>query len=126
MLESLEGVRVNEVPKTRRVAYRDWCCKLGDADIAKAKQGLHDHLDSLFEKCDHPTVEVSWIVGGDGGWEGTPFEGVYYAAGQSELQAGFFIGLLLWDVLIERYETWVFLKDDEGRECMKYFVRTRD
>ena len=50
---------------------------------------------------------AGWIPGSN--WIGTPYEKIYYACGQNEIQAGLFFGLIVFKLFMDDEDTvWGF------------------
>lgn len=109
--------RIETVP--HGAEYKRWRDAL-DALDATAYGRICDDLASRFDTNEVNTS--SWIPGGS--WTGTVFDPIYYACGQDELAAGYFFGLLVWQVVLDHPECWSFgryQKDGIEIRGMTYF-----
>jgi len=105
MLFDLDGNQMTRVP--HKGEFDAWRTKIGNADYDLAVEAIKDRIDgkSVFTS--------SFLPGSD--WMGTPFQPLYFACGQSEEQSGYFFGLIVWSIIMEDDDEWVFKpseKDD--------------
>jgi len=81
---------------------------LANADYARVVQ-------SIRNKCDSREFVVSdFLPGSD--WTGTEFQPLYIACGQSKQQAGFFFGLIVWQLMMADTQPWFFLPVAKGED----------
>lgn len=93
--------RINEMPHL--VRYRTWCQKLDQVD-SRADQRIHDELDERFDRRE---VDTSiWIPSSD--WTDTPYQDLYEACGRDPEATDLFFGLLVWQVVMDRADSWSF------------------
>jgi hypothetical protein len=80
---------------------------------------LDEHIDT---QGGGEIITSSWIPGSD--WTDTPYQPIYEAVGQDWELARFFFGLVVWNVMMNRPETWSFgryPKNDGDVIGMTYF-----
>ena len=109
--------RIDNVP--HNAEYLSWITGLIQVD-SQAYDRICGELNSRFD--DREVDTSSWIPGSD--WTETPFDPIYWAAGQDETAAGLFFGLLVWDVVMKRGDCWSFgryEKDGMPIKGMTYF-----
>lgn len=98
-------------------AYRAWCGKLTGAEL----RAIKDELNARIDGSDIHTS--SWMPGAD--WTETVFDPIYTTAcSMNEDAAAKMFGLILWDVMLNREETWAcgrYQKDGVDIEGMTYF-----
>jgi len=117
MLKDVSGVIMDGDP--HKDEWNTWRSNINDLDFNLAKNSINEYIDDLVSSDKSNILEAAWIVGKD--WTGGPYQSLYYATGKDQKAAGFFIGLVLWHVLREREEEWVFI-DDQERKCKQYFL----
>ncbi|WDL98491.1 hypothetical protein [Alicyclobacillus sp. ALC3] len=93
------GKVLDTVPHARE--YRVWV-KLLNNKYPGALDVIRSHLNDIADSND--VLTSSWIPGSD--WHGTIFEPLYHACLQNEVQAAQFYGLVLYEVMINRHESW--------------------
>jgi hypothetical protein len=88
----------------------------------------HDEIDSikaaLNQKIEGTEIQTAgWMPGNN--WEGTPFQPIYEKAARRDFKAAArCFGLMVWEVFMERPETWTsgrFEKDGEPIGSRTYF-----
>ncbi len=105
MLYDIDRRRITLVP--HEDDYRRWRAALPDADF----QAIWKELDSRVGQGD--ILTSSWMPGHD--WSKSVFEPIFQTAcRQSFEKAGWFFGLILWDVIMNREEARCFIKDPDG------------
>lgn len=113
MLFSIDGKRITDIPRRRQQQFNMWCSNLADSDYNKVVEAINEYVDAV--PLDKPFVS-SFIPGRD--WMGTVYEPLYFACGQSEEQSGWFFGLIVWQVMIDRPEEWVFKISDKEDDVL--------
>jgi hypothetical protein len=87
---------------------------LSDTDYENVVEAINNFIDKV--PLDKPFVS-SLIPGNN--WAGTAYEPLYIACGQSKEKSGWFFGLIVWQVMINRPEDWMFkIADKEGDEIL--------
>ena len=90
---------VDSIP--HQADYARWRSRLSDAEY----QSIFDELNRRLEGDEIATS--SWIPGAD--WRGTVFQPIHEIACNHDAdKAALFFGLILWDVMMHRRETWAF------------------
>lgn len=121
MLISIDSDKIaTKVPHKKD--FDRWRKNISDEDYEKV-------VDALNEKIDASDIHVaSWIPGHD--WTGTVYEPLYYACGKNVVQAGFFFGLILFKILMERTDyLWGFIRTEINGVAIKsmvYFLTQKD
>lgn len=89
--------------QTREPEFREWMGQLAPSDFDRICGALNEHIE------DEGFGEIApsrWTPGTD--WAGTPYGPIYDAVGRDSEAARRFFGLILWNVLLRRPETWSF------------------
>jgi hypothetical protein len=105
--------------QTREFEFNHWMRRLAPADFDRICDALNQYIDT---QGGGEIITSSWIPGAD--WTGTPFEPIYVAVGEDWEMARFFYGLIVWNVMMNRSETWSFgryPKNDGDVIGMTYF-----
>ncbi len=90
---------VKTIPHEKQ--YRAWKKRLSTVEIA----AIASELNRLIDKC--PVQTSSWMPGSD--WRGTVFEPIWVKACEYNVEtAALCFGLILWEVMMERADTWSF------------------
>lgn len=123
MLYSIDGKQITEIPRRRREQYSIWLTNLANSDYQAVREAINAYVDAVPQ--DKPFVS-SFIPGRD--WTGTVYEPLYFACGQSEEQSGWFFGLIVWQVMINHPEEWVFKISDKEDDVLgtTYWRRNRN
>jgi hypothetical protein len=130
MLEHRNGGEITSIPEKRVADYDFWRSLLNarDANAERSiKAALNDYVDGWLEKNrdnDRAAICSSWIPGlnwedGNNGVYQPIYDALhahYIDDGMSFDRAGWFFGLLLLDVMIERDEDWVCWHEPHARE----------
>ncbi|GGG05423.1 hypothetical protein [Paenibacillus abyssi] len=118
MILSVEsGKEINCVP--HRTEYEKWLKKLQKFDNTAYDQ-VRKVLNNIADL--NEVITSSWIPGHD--WHGTVYQPLYYALGYDDISAAKFYGLILFEVILHRPETWGFgrySKDGRPIKGMTYF-----
>jgi hypothetical protein len=67
---------------------------------------LQDIRDTLNEFINDGDILTSWKIRGED-WTQTPYQLIYESVGRDWEAARFFLGLIIWRVMMDRPETWV-------------------
>jgi hypothetical protein len=115
LVDMMTNRPINRVPYEKE--YRHFLSRMLPAEIAAIKNRLNEMIDGTQIKT------AGWMPGKD--WTGTPFLPIYEkAARYHETMAARCFGLMVWEVFMERPETWTsgrFEKDGEPIESRTYF-----
>lgn len=84
-------------------SFQQWMRNMDPADFQRISDTLNEHINTTGKG---EIITSSWIPGAD--WTGTPYEPIYFAAGQDWQSARFFYGLIVWRVMMDRPEVWSF------------------
>jgi hypothetical protein len=119
LVDMMNGKEILKIPFERE--YRDFMSRMSDADINAIKARLNEMIDG------DEIHTAGWMPGSD--WTGTVFEPIYFkAARQSYAGSARCFGLMVWEVFMERPETWTsgrFEKDGEEIGSRTYFRTDR-
>src|SRR5438034_10305001 len=89
--------------QTHEKRFQQWKQNLDPTDL----QGIWDTLNSFIDnEGKGEIVTSSWIPGAN--WDGTHYEPIWWAVGEDWEMARFFFGLIVWNVFLNRRETWSF------------------
>ncbi len=114
MLFGLDGKRIDNMPHDADFRRRCAALRNGEYDAIMQK------IDSMIDGTRIQTS--SWMPGEN--WQGTVFQAIYEASGQSREQAALFFGQLVWRAFQDREEPWHFVRGEwkeEGIAGMTYF-----
>ena len=101
MLYSIESQKyVTSLPHEKD--FKKWMNNLAPSDY----QTIIQELNSKINGSDVNTS--SWIPGSE--WAGTVYEPLYFACKGNPTKAGFFFGLILFDLMMNRDDAWGFGK----------------
>ena len=113
MLYSLDDKEITDIPKRRQREFNMWRSNLPDSDYEAVVEAINEYINAVDS--DKPFVS-SFIPGSD--WTGTVYEPLYIACGRSVEQAGWFFGLIVWQVMIDHPEEWVFKPADKDGDIL--------
>jgi len=122
MLYSIDGKQITNIPRRRQEQFNIWQRALDDSDHEAVVEAINEYVNAVDS--DKPFVS-SYIPGPD--WTDTVYQPLYIACGESEEQSGWFFGLLVWQVMIDHEEDWVFKPADSDDDVMgtTYWRRNR-
>lgn len=104
MLFDLNGNEVKRLP--HREQFEAWRNRISDEDYERAVEAIKMLIHDKGE------FNSSFLPGSD--WTGTAFEPLYEACGRNVTHAGYFFGLIVWSVVMEDEDAWVFKPSDKG------------
>lgn len=113
MLYSIGGKRIEGIPRQRRESFDAWMKNLKKDDYDKVREAINEYVDGV--PTDKP-FNSSFVPGND--WTDTPYEPLYYACNQNQEHSGWFFGLILWQVMIDHSEDWVFKPSDQDDDIL--------
>jgi hypothetical protein len=120
LVDVMSGKRITRVPFDRD--YRIFISRLDAGELAAVKAQLNSMIDGT------EVQTAGWMPGSD--WTGTPFQPVYEKAARYDPDAAArCFGLIVWEVFMERPETWGsgrFEKDGRDLGSRTYFRIDRD
>ncbi len=99
--------------------YDRWRRRLSDEDHQRVIAALHQIMN------ENDIFKSSYLPGTN--WNGTPYQPIYYAVGESEIDAALFYGLLVWEAVQQHMNEWYFIKQQESDDQptgMTYFRRS--
>jgi hypothetical protein len=114
MLYSIDGKRVTKM--VREADYAMWRRRMTDDHYARIEDALNEYAES------RDNFVSSHIPGAN--WNGTPYQPIYDACNHTESGPRFMFGLILWKVMMERADEWVFYRpesDGEDVSGLRYF-----
>ena len=119
MLYTIDGKRIETIPRRRQADFQKWRTALGAPNYQIASDAIRNLLDGK------EFVVSSFLPGSD--WTNTEFAPLYVACNGNQTQAGWFFGLIVWDVMIHHPDDWFFLPaaDDDDVLGMRYFRRPK-
>ncbi len=122
MLFPIRGKQIIDIPHRRRADFKAWRDNLADSDYKAVLEAINEYVNAVEQ--DKPFIS-SFIPGSD--WTDTVYQPLYIACGQSVEQAGWFFGLIVWQVMIDHEENWVFKPADEDDDVLgtTYWRRNR-
>jgi len=122
MLSSIDGKQIIDIPHRRQEQFNIWRRALDDSDYEPVVDAINEYVDAVPP--DKPFVS-SFIPGSD--WTDTVYQPLYIACGRSVEQAGWFFGLIVWQVVINRPKEWVFKPADSDDDVLgtTYWRRER-
>ena len=113
MIQNLDGKIIKVMPHNNE--YAAWKKKLTVAEF----NAIADEIDKLLDASNGKFVP-SWQ---DIDWTGSEFKPLVTACGGDENISGMFYGLICWDIIQQRSETWTFTKFEQGgKEFSIYFL----
>jgi len=123
MLFTIDGKQITDIPRRRQREFNMWRSNLSDSDYETVVEEINEYVDAV--EPDKPFVS-SYIPGHD--WTDTVYEPLYIACGRSIEQSGWFFGLIVWQVMIDHPEEWVFKPADEEDDVLgtTYWRRNRN
>jgi len=113
MLFPIRGKQITDIPRRQRADFKAWRENLADYDYDAVVNAINEYVDAVPE--DKPFVS-SFIPGSD--WTDTVYQPLYLACGQSKEQSGWFFGLIVWQVMIDHEEEWVFKISDKEDDVL--------
>jgi hypothetical protein len=115
IIDMMSRKRVNQVPYLTE--YRRYMSRMSSDEIAAIKSALNEMIDG------DEIHTTSWMPGAD--WSESPFQAIYEKAARHSVEgAAKCFGLMVWEVFMERPETWTsehFEKDGEPIKGRTYF-----
>jgi len=82
-------------------------CKWTQTLSPRALEDIRDTLNEFINGEGRDEIIISsQICGGDWDWTLTPYQPIYESVGRDWEAARFFLGLIVWRVLMDRPETW--------------------
>lgn len=119
LIDMMTDATITKVPYAAE--YHRYMSAMTPDEIAAIKEHLNDMIDGT------DIQTAGWMPGSD--WRGTVFEPIYFkAANQSYEASARCFGLMVWEVFMERPETWTsgrFEKDGEPIGSRTYFQPRR-
>ena len=119
-IDSNEPIR--SIPRRRQEQFNIWRRALDNSDYEAVVEAINEYVNAVPQ--DKPFVS-SYIPGHD--WTDTVYEPLYIACGRSIEQSGWFFGLIVWQVMIDHEEEWVFKLADKEDDVLgtTYWRRNR-
>lgn len=124
MLYSIDEERITELSPARAPSYQAWCQALNRLAPNHLSVILAD-VDRYLD--DHDYLKAGFIPG-RADWDGTIYQPLYEAVAQDQLAAGFFLGLIVKNAIIDRHDGWciLFPPPDAPEDGAVYFRRGAD
>lgn len=115
LIDIMTGKRVTAVPYAAE--YHQFLSRLTQHEIASIRAALNSKIHGT------EIQTAGWMPGSD--WNGTPFQPIYEKAARHDYGASArCFGLMVWEVFMERPETWTsgrFEKDGVPIGSRTYF-----
>lgn len=115
LIDMMSGKPITKMPYAAE--YQRYMAAMSQEEIAAIKARLNEMVDGT------EIQTAGWMPGHD--WTGTVFEPIYFkAAKESYETSAKCFGLMVWEVFMERPETWTsgrFEKDGEPIGSRTYF-----
>ena len=108
MLYSIDGKEMTGIPRQRRESFETWMRNLSEDDYNKVVETLNEYVDRV--PTDKP-FNSSFVPGSD--WTNSPYQPLYIACNQNQEHSGWFFVLILWKVMIDHSEDWLFKPSDQ-------------
>lgn len=116
LIDVMTGKRIDKVPYERD--YRRVMSRLSPAEVGAMKASLNEKIDA------GDIHTAGWMPGND--WTNTPFQPLYEKGAKRDyVVSAKLFGLLVWEVFMERPETWGsgrFEKDGKDIGSRTYFL----
>lgn len=103
MLYSIALEEMSGIPHEDQ--YRVWRSRISDGDYEAVEAAINEYCET------HDVFVSSHIPGPD--WTGTVYDALYEACARNREHSGFFFGVIVWLVLIERDDEWLFKPADK-------------
>jgi hypothetical protein len=111
MLFNLDGVEIQDIPRTRSRDFAAWVQNLSPTDYQAVTDAINQYADT------RDVFVSSHIPGKD--WTGTVYEPLYHACRLDQQHAAYFFGLIVWKTRIGREDVWYFKPSDrDGDDVM--------
>lgn len=105
MLYSVDEKPVRRMARTEE--YKAWRRLISDDDFETIVDALNEYAD------EHRSFVSSHIPGAD--WRGKPYQAIYEALkNKSETAPRFMFGLIVWKVMMDRPDAWVFMRAEKN------------
>ncbi len=119
MLYNLNGEEMTYMPHQEEYDLRR--ANLSDEDYYRVVDAINDYIDNS-----NGVFASSFIPGAD--WTDTPYQPLYLACNQSKEQSAMFFGQIVWQVVMDRDDEWLFKPPDmdaDGIQGTTYWRRDR-
>lgn len=113
MLFPIRGKQITDIPRRRRADFNAWRDNLADSDYEAVFDAINEYVDTVPP--DKPFVS-SFIPSAI--WGDVPCQPLIDACNQNEEYAGFFFGLIVWKVMIDHEEDWMFKPADKEDDIL--------
>lgn len=116
------GKQVTTIP--HKADYKRWMNNLDTQDYQKISDAINKYIEDKLVA--GQPVTAGWIPTRD--WTGTVYMPIYDACGKNFTQAGYFFGLIVFVIMMNRPENWFFGKfSKDGHEIgsITYFTKTQ-
>lgn len=110
MLFPIRGKQITDIPRRRQADFKAWRDNLVDSDYEAVVEAINGYING------RDCFTSSFIPGSD--WTDTVYQPLYLACGQSKEQSGWFFGLIVWQVMIDHEEEWVFKISDKDDDVL--------
>ncbi len=111
MLYSIDGKEITDIPHRRQGQWNQWLENIPDTDYDVIFDAINEYVN------DQDCFTSSFIPRDI--WGDEPCQPLLNVCNQSDEQAGFFFGLIVWQAVIDRDDEWVFkLADKDGDDVL--------
>jgi hypothetical protein len=91
--------------QTQESLFYNWTLGLPSTTVQEICDAVNHHIN----REGHGEIVTSgWVKGAE--WTQTPYETIYESVGRDWEAARFFLGLIVWRVMMDRPETWVLMR----------------
>ena len=109
MLFTMEGKKIKKVPYLND--FKRWRKNISDSDYNAVVDALNTHIDG-------DRIHTSSFIPGHN-WAGTVYESIWRACNQNDKQAALFYGLILFQVMIDHDDQWIFGKFEKDGKSLR-------
>jgi hypothetical protein len=110
MLFPIRGKQITDIPRRRRADFNAWRDNLADSDYEAVVEAINGYING--RDCFISSFIPRAI------WGDVPCQPLIDACNQNEEHAGFFFGLIVWQVMIDHKEKWVFKISDKEDDVL--------
>ena len=110
MLYSIDGKQITDIPRRRQEQFNAWLNNISDSDYNGIVAAINNYCDS------HSPFTSSFIPKAI--WGDEPCQPILNACNQNEEHAGFFFGLIVWQVMMDHEEEWIFKPADSDDDVL--------
>jgi hypothetical protein len=114
MLYSIDSDKpIIDIPKRHKKSFNLWRRNLSNGNYDIVIESIRKYIDAVPK--DKPFVS-SYIPGPD--WTNTPYQPLYIACNRNQEHSGWFFGLIVWQVIIDHPDNWLFKPSDKDDDIL--------